>query len=70
MRKARIALLLVSVPFLLFAQQQNDGDSPSGKIHFVVRGDDSEKQIYLSEPSRSFAVSRGFEVFSEIFRGG
>jgi hypothetical protein len=50
MRKARIALLLVSVPFLLFAQQQNDGDSPSGKIHFVVRGDDSEKQIYLSEP--------------------
>jgi hypothetical protein len=50
MRKARIAFFLIIVPFLLCAQQQNEGDSPSGKIHFVVRGGDDEKKIYLSVP--------------------
>jgi hypothetical protein len=50
MRKARIALFLIVVPVLLCAEQQNEGDSPSGKIHFVVRGGDDEKKIYLSVP--------------------
>ena len=49
MRKARIAFFLIIVPFLLYAQQQNEGDSPSGKIHFVIRGE-NEKKIYLSVP--------------------
>jgi hypothetical protein len=50
MRKALIAFFLFIGPFPLHAQQQNEGDSPSGKIHFVVRGDDVKK-IYLSVPS-------------------
>ena len=49
MRKALIHLFLLIIPFLLYAQQQNEGDSPSGRIHFVVRGDE-EKKIYLSVP--------------------
>jgi hypothetical protein len=43
---------LITSAFLLHAQQQNEGDSPSGKIHFVVRGDE-EKKIYLSPAGAS-----------------
>jgi len=46
-RASFIAFLLIIAPLLLHAQQQNEGDSPSGKIHFVVRGDE-QKKIYLS----------------------
>ena len=46
-------------PFLLYSQQQNEGDSPGGQIHFVVRADD-EKTFYLSP-----AIAPG-ELLSEI----
>jgi hypothetical protein len=46
MRKAFHFFLLL-VPFVLYSQQQDEGDSPSGKIHFSVRGDEG-KTIYLS----------------------
>jgi hypothetical protein len=45
-RTTVIAFFLTTAPFLLHAQQQNEGDSPSGKIHFVVRGNE-QKNIYL-----------------------
>ena len=52
MRTTFIASFLIIAPFLLYAQQQNEGDSPSEKIHFVVRGDE-EKKIYLSPAGAS-----------------
>ena len=47
MRTALVASFLVIGPFLLYSQQQNEGDSPGGQIHFVVRGYE-EQRIYLS----------------------
>ncbi len=52
MRRTVIAFFFVIAPFLLYAQQQNEGDSASGKIHFVVRGEE-EKKIYLSPAAAS-----------------
>jgi WD40 repeat protein len=46
-RKKTLIGCLMLIPFLLSAQQRDEGDSPSGKIHFVLRGDDAKK-IYLS----------------------
>jgi hypothetical protein len=40
--------LMFSTAFLAHGAQQNEGDSPSGQIHFVVRGAQDEKKISLS----------------------
>jgi hypothetical protein len=45
MRTTFIAFFFIIAPFLHYAQQQNEGDSPSGKIHFVVRGDEEKKNL-------------------------
>jgi hypothetical protein len=46
-------LFVLSLPPHLLADQINDGDSPSGKIHFQVRGNDNDgKEIWLFPPNR------------------
>ena len=58
MRITLIASFLIIGPSLLYSQQQNEGDSPSGQIHFVVRGYE-EHRIYLS-PAR--AITKQVEL--------
>jgi hypothetical protein len=41
------ALLLIN-PSATRAEQPSEGDSPSGHLHFVVKGPQEDKRIYLS----------------------
>lgn len=45
--------LLFLAPLAATADQQNEGDSPSGKLHYELRGgDDDEKEIWISEKGK------------------
>jgi len=47
--KLLYSLFLLLVPLRLWGDQFNEGDSPSHKIHFEVRGkDENSKEIWLS----------------------